>query len=83
MSDQPVPRYVSVGRLEPEGEFCLTLDRHGLIIARNTQEVMEHLAELINDDYAALDAERQLLLTKLQAAEWANKTLCETYDPHP
>ena len=46
------PRYVSVGKLEPEGAYCLTLDKHSLIIMQHPSlDIVQHIADLINADF--------------------------------
>ena len=60
MSDRPVPRYVSVGKLEPEGAYCLTLDKHNLIIMQHPSlDIVQHLADLMNADFRRAVVDRQ------------------------
>ena len=71
-----VPHYVSVGKLEPEGAYCLTLDKHGVIIMQHVdEEIVQHIADLINADYDALNTERQRLEAELAS-------LHESKEPH-
>ena len=58
MTDRAVPCYVSVGKLEPEGAYCLTLDTHNLIIMQHVSlDIVQHIADLINADFQRAVAE--------------------------
>ena len=66
--------YVSIGYLEEEQMYCLTLNRHHAIIMRHVDRaVVQHTVDQINADYRALQLSCEQAIEQREA--WMRKAV--------
>lgn len=72
--------YVSIGYLDEEKMYCLTLNRHYAIIMRHIDRaVVQHTVDQINADYHALQQTNKQLQEQVRELETQVTTLTIVY----